>query len=118
MNDSAGYIISKENCEHHSHLKCSTRGPLESRSFHSKGKKKKKESIKSLVFCTETNTCRKQIFNSPTSLFCKGWRIYNGIFQKKLHSSHAGADAFSIRYYSGSCVLPLDAATTQEWYET
>lgn len=58
-----GCLVSKEDYEHISHLKCSAQGPLPLRRFHRKGRKNKP--LKLLVFHAETNVYRKQIFNSP-----------------------------------------------------
>lgn len=123
MNNSVGYFItavSKEDHEHISQPEKQYTRPTPTQEFPFKRKKKKK-SIKWLVFCTETNARRKQILNSPTSLFCQGWWIYSGIFQRKLCSSHVDAETLSIWYYPGSCwklhVLSLGAVTTREWDE-
>lgn len=109
--------ISKEYRKHISHLKCSTQGPLPLRSFHKKERKNKP--IRSLVFHTETNEYRKQIFNSPP--------VYS-----------VGAGGFTMEYSKGNyiqgmlvqsifylilpwqllChVLSLGAHTIQEWEE-
>lgn len=95
MNDSVAYFItavSKEDCEYSSHLKCSTQSPLQPRSFHSKGNNNLQSH---LCFAQKLILVGNRHFTLPSVYFVRAGE-FTMEYSKGNHSSHAGAEAFSI----------------------